>query len=76
MTRTRQQSRLLTASVEGLRQDNDLLAKRAFQLGFAKGLLADLIAAAEAPEDVREWFLNYAVARVKRELGENGRLGQ
>lgn len=43
-------------------------------LGYAKGLLADVLAAHDAPEDVREQFVAYAVARVRRETSEGGRL--
>jgi hypothetical protein len=54
--------------------DNDLLFKRASQLNFAKSLLRDVIVAAEAPEDVRDKFMSYAVAHARRELGKGGRL--
>lgn len=78
MTTTHQKTRMLEAAQEEARNvfpsDHDLLAKRSFQLGLAKGLLQDVLSAADAPEDVREQCLNMAVARIRREFGETGRL--
>lgn len=78
MTSLRQQARLLAAADRDARHsfpsDHELLSRRSFQLGLAKGLLQDVLSAAEAPEDVREQCLNMAVARIRREFGETGRL--
>lgn len=78
MTTAHRKDRLLRAAVEDARHsfpsEHELLAKRAFQVGFAQGLLRDVIAAAEAPADVRSQLMDYAVSRIRRELGENGRL--
>lgn len=71
-----QDYRILAAADRDARNHfaSDLLAKRSFQVGFAQGLLRDVIAAADAPEDVRSSMMDYAVSRIRRELGENGRL--
>jgi transcription initiation factor TFIIIB Brf1 subunit/transcription initiation factor TFIIB len=52
----------------------NLLDARARELGFAKSLLRDFIAALDAPEDVRDNFIRYAKAHAERELSEGGRL--
>lgn len=46
----------------------------AHNLGYAKGLLADVLAAHDAPEDIREQFIAYAIARVRCATSEGGRL--
>ena len=53
---------------------NDLLHKRAAQYAYAKDLLREVVAASEAAADVREQFMTGALDRVRRALGENGRL--
>lgn len=45
-------------------------------LGFAKSLLRDIITAVDAPEDVRAVFMDYAVAHIRREIEQGGRLAQ
>ena len=79
MTRTAQQSRAMQAANDLARgsiwpSDNDLLAKRAFQVGLARGLMLNLLSAADAPEDIREQAINLAVAQIRREFGATGRL--
>ncbi len=51
-----------------------LLAERARQVGFAQGLLLDVISAADAPSDIRDQLMTYAVNRARRELAAGGRL--
>lgn len=46
----------------------------AFQLGFAVGLLRDFLAAADYPADLREQRIAIAADRVRKELGDGGRL--
>lgn len=53
---------------------NDLLREVATDLGYAKGLLRDVLAASEAPADVREQCMKFAISRIRRDLGQNGRL--
>lgn len=69
MPGTRQQARLLEASNQAARYAwADLLERRSYQVGLAKGLLQDVLSAASAPEDVRDQCIRFAVARIQREL--------
>lgn len=73
-----QAARLLTAANDAAKHKwtdpMDVLKDVSFQLGFAKGILFDLISAHEAPADVRDQLIKFAVARAKQAVGDGGKL--
>jgi len=68
MTHLTAMGAILDEDVSALR----LLDKRARELGYAKGIIQDLLSALEAPEDVRDKLVAYAKTRAAHAL--NGRL--
>lgn len=53
---------------------DEVLKKTAEDLGYAKGLLADLLLAMSAECETSSAELTFALARIRQALGEGGRL--